>query len=82
MSNRYFMKKLLYRLIEWICCFDENQAHIENMFYSYRIFKVKGWNCFLVSKVTKQGEIFDRLTVCPIWNWDRVKHLLTRKITW
>jgi hypothetical protein len=39
----------------------------------WTLVKVKGWNCFLVDTASGQ-----RMTVWPVWDWNRVKALFRR----
>lgn len=75
------LKKFLYRIIEWICCFDEYESYgYSGVIYKHKIVKIKSWNWYLVDCVGRQGRAFGRKTVSPIWDWKRIKHLLCRVI--
>jgi len=72
-------RRIIYRFIEWLCCFDEwHRYYAGATKYCYRIVRIKAWNWFLVDEVTNRGSVGQRMTISPVWNWARIKHLLLR----
>ena len=83
-------KKLLYRIIEWICCFDEYESfgpdgrqgsfgNYLRISHCYKIVKIEKWNSFLVDRVARNGLVSNRIGINLVWNWKRIWYLLYRK---
>ena len=70
------LKRVLYRVIEWVCCFNEYDTKgYSGVLYKIEIVRIKKWNVFLVDYVTKSGLRVNRMNVCPVWNLQRFKYL-------
>lgn len=58
------MKKLIYYLFEKIYGLDKYYPYgYSQVVYKQKIVKIKGWNCFIVDAITKDGRTLHRSTI-------------------